>query len=69
MPTNYRDEIRRRWRRTVTWLSGIHWFAVLALVAAIVSVVLSTAWHLTTEQGMAIGALALTLAVLSLREE
>lgn len=69
MPTKRRDEIRRRWRRTVTWLTGIHWFAVIALIAAACGIVLSTVWQLTIEQVLAVGALALTLAVLALREE
>ena len=69
MPTRLRDELRRRWRRTVYLTSQVRWFAVLAIVAALAGIVLSSAWHLSTELVLAVGALALTLAVLALREE
>lgn len=69
VPTRHRDEIRRRWRRTVNWLGQVQWFAVFALIAAVVAVVVSTVWRPTLEQALAVDALALTMAVLSLREE
>lgn len=69
VPTRHRDEIRRRWRRTVTFLTEVHWFAVVALIAALAAVVVSTVWRPNLEQTLAVGALALTMAVLSLREE
>lgn len=55
-------------RRLRYWLSGFHWWAILALIAAICSVVIAfTSSRLV--QVIAVGALSITLAILATREE
>jgi hypothetical protein len=55
-------------RRARTALSGIRWWAVFALLAAVVAVALAfTGRHLP--QVIAVAAFAVTLAILATREE